>query len=122
MNLTYRQFAAQRHVPPFDWSTDGCTPPTPSAWATVFRPACVMHDFGYRNYGGGLRLDPGEERRAWVDRRFLEEMRRVCADRPSEPGFDCAGAAQTMYTAVRSFGSTAWYGTPSRASGQQGPE
>lgn len=64
MNLTYRQFASTPHIPPFNWTTDGCSVPGGSLpYRKVFRPACVQHDFGYRNYGARheLKLDPTRE-------------------------------------------------------------
>ncbi|WP_159030810.1 phospholipase A2 [Streptomyces sp. 769] len=111
MARTYRQFPtyAQQHEKPFDWTTDGCSPPTPRPWAKVFHDACVIHDFGYRNYGGeGLRLDPTEARRKTIDDRLLEEMLRICRDQPNALP-DCPGAARTMYQVVRQFGSTAFH-------------
>ncbi|MEU3353435.1 phospholipase A2 [Streptomyces sp. NPDC037389] len=112
MARTYREFPAyaRRHEKPFDWDTDGCSPPTPRSWAKVFHDACVIHDFGYRNYGGGgLRLDPVEPRRERIDDRFLEEMLRICRDRPDVLA-NCAGTARTMHQAVRQYGGSAFYG------------
>ncbi|MCC3776808.1 phospholipase A2 [Streptomyces sp. UNOB3_S3] len=111
MARTYREFPAyaRQHEKPFDWTTDGCTHPTPRSWAKVFHDACVIHDFGYRNYGGGgLRLDPTEARRKSVDDRFLEEMLRICRDRP-DALTNCPGAARTMHQAVRQYGGAAFY-------------
>ncbi|MET9414704.1 phospholipase A2 [Streptomyces klenkii] len=114
MARTYQQFAvhARQREAPFDWDTDGCSPPTPTEWAAVFRPACVMHDFGYHNYGNHgstrLRLDPTEARRTAIDNRFLQEMHRICDDQPHALG-NCRGAARTMYSAVRLYGGRAFH-------------
>ncbi|MEW2576842.1 phospholipase A2 [Streptomyces syringium] len=116
MSQTYQEFAesAQKQEAPFDWSTDSCSPPTPTAWAKAFHRACVMHDFGYRNYGSpgpkGLHpLDPTENRRLAIDNRFLQEMQRICDDQPGVLP-DCRGAAQLMHRAVRLLGGPAFYG------------
>ena len=89
--------------PPFDGSTDGCTS-TPEAWALTFDGPCQQHDFGYRNLGRGLRLRPTRAGRAWVDRRFLAELRRVCAERfAGRTRTACRGRARAMHLAVRLF-------------------
>ena len=104
MNQTYKQFPAyaQHREAPFDWTTDGCSAPTPWPWSRVFRAACVMHDFGYRNYGNQgsthLRLDPTEKRRNWIDDRLLVEMNRICDD--GRLGLPCKAAAKTIHSAV----------------------
>ncbi|MFK8912195.1 phospholipase A2 [Streptomyces sp. YS-3] len=111
MARTYREFPtyAQQHEKPFDWGTDGCSPPTPRLWAQVFHDACLIHDFGYHNYGGQrLRLDPTEARRTSIDDRLLEEMLRICHDRPGALA-NCPGTARTMYQAVRQYGGPAFY-------------
>ncbi len=90
-------------VEPFDWSTDGCTH-TPASWAVTFDGPCQQHDFGYRNLGHGLRLRPTQAARAWVDRRLLAELRRVCSERfAGLAATRCRGRARAMYTAVRLF-------------------
>lgn len=104
MNRTYGQFPAyaQHREAPFDWNTDGCTG-TPWPWSKVFRAACVMHDFGYRNYGRQgttrLQLDPTDNRRKWIDDRLLQEMKRICND--GRLGIPCKTAAVTIHRAVR---------------------
>ncbi|WP_433232236.1 phospholipase A2 [Actinomadura formosensis] len=67
----------------FDWTDDGCSGRDqiggPSnVYRNLFNQPCQLHDFGYRNFGNGLQLDRTETRRAWIDSRFLTEMRRVC--------------------------------------------
>ena len=108
--LPYRDFLAAKAgapVQPFDWSSDGCSR-TPPAWAAVFDGPCEQHDFGYRNFGNGLRLDRTEARRAWVDRRLLAGLREVCSER--YPGMArtaqwllCRTKARLMWMAVRTF-------------------
>ena len=79
--LPYTVFAreAQQRRSPFDWSTDGCSR-TPRALARRFAGPCRQHDFAYRNLGRGLRLDASDATRRWVDDRFLDELRRRCAE------------------------------------------
>lgn len=91
----------------YDWTTDGCTL-TPRPWALSFRPACRLHDFGYRNYGRGLRLGRDERTRRWIDGRFRTEMLRLCAARPARRYARslCRIEASTMYLVVR--GANYW--------------
>jgi hypothetical protein len=98
----------------FDWTTDGCSGPTGllppfGAWTDIFREPCELHDFGYRNFGKGLRLQPTPLRRYSVDRMFRREMRRICATwvNPFERA-TCRRAAQTMYTAVVTYPGNYW--------------
>ncbi|QGV76925.1 phospholipase A2 [Streptomyces ficellus] len=114
MNLTYRDFARTPRVEPFDWSTDGCSVPTGYApYSEVFRPACVQHDFGYRNYGAnhGLALDPTRETKNWIDGRFRTEMERVCQDTSYTPlaHFNCVNAARAYFVAVNVAGDPAFF-------------
>lgn len=111
MQLDTTAFAALRASPArpaaYDWTTDGCTL-TPPRWALRFRPACWLHDFGYRNYGRGLTLGRDERTRRWIDGRFRTEMLRLCAARP--PGRYarslCRVEASTMHLIVR--GANYW--------------
>lgn len=116
MSLTYAEFAevAARREKPFDWSTDGCTAlgaPNLGNWQQVFRPACVQHDFGYRNFGrrGELDLDPTEARRTWIDDRFLVEMRRICSDTGQGLLSTCHLTAQVVHGGVRNAGGVFFF-------------
>ncbi|MGP3988864.1 phospholipase A2 [Streptomyces sp. 3N207] len=114
MGLSYQEFAKARHVAPFNWTTDGCSVPIGLApYSEVFRPACVQHDFGYRNYGRDheLKLDPTRKTKNWIDGRFRTEMRRICADRyPEQRRFhNCRSAAETYYLGVQIGGDGAFF-------------
>ncbi|MGI5478954.1 phospholipase A2 [Streptomyces lavendofoliae] len=114
MNLTYRGFARTPHVEPFNWTTDGCSVPVGFApYSQVFRPACVQHDFGYRNYGAHheLRLSPTRETKNWIDGRFRTEMERICQDTYVShlAGLNCANAARAYYVAVSLGGDAAFF-------------
>lgn len=105
MNLTYEDFARAPHTAPFNWTTDGCSVPSGfTPYSKVFKPACVLHDFGYRNYGGNheLKLSPERETKNWVDGRFRTEMKRICDDRYKTPlrHRGCRTAAAAYYEAV----------------------
>lgn len=105
LSLDHHAFLAEKAAapPPFDWSTDGCTA-TPPTWAATFDGPCQQHDFGYRNLGHGLRLRATNAARAWVDRRLLAELRRVCAERfAALAATRCRIRARAMYVAVRLF-------------------
>lgn len=110
MNLTAEEFAAHEHVSPFDWSTDGCTASLPG-YGETFKQPCMQHDFGYRNYGGQgkLKLSPTEETRAWIDKRFLQEMNRVCDEPAIADEKDCRNNATAMWVGVTIFGGAFFY-------------
>jgi hypothetical protein len=68
---------------------------------------CKQHDFGYRNFGGSLRLDPTESRRRSVDDWFYGRMNARCGVwwiRYSGNELVCRTNALLYYTAVRHFG------------------
>ncbi|MBO8185641.1 phospholipase A2 [Streptomyces spirodelae] len=114
MNLPYGEFARAPHVPPFNWTTDGCSVPTGYApYSEVFRPACVQHDFGYRNYGGNheLKLDPTRKTKNWIDGRFRTEMRRICDDSYKTPlrHTNCVNASRAYYLAVQLAGDSSFF-------------
>lgn len=95
----------------FDWTDDGCSGAevigaVSLTYRNLFNQPCQLHDFGYRNLGAGLQLDRTEDRRAWIDSRFLSEMRRLCNSRyarnPASLG-DCHAKALLVYGAVRNL-------------------
>lgn len=119
----------------FDMSSNGCSVKGAKKYlpddlvdnfARIFRKSCVIHDFGYRNFGPGeLGLQRkylnGKQKqwgaiglREYIDRRFLVTMDRTCArrDRPGGPDdghWDwCDRAAEAFYIVVRNFGDDAW--------------
>lgn len=98
----------------FDWTSDGCSGPTgwlppAGAWSSIFNGPCQLHDFGYRNFGKGLRLQRSEARRRWVDYRFGKEMFRVCSTWSNRPDkIACYQAARTMYRAVTAWPLNYW--------------
>lgn len=115
MNLSYNGFADDSRVEPFNWTKDGCSVPVKfTPYRNVFRQACNQHDFGYRNYGKGkystLKLSPTAKTKDWIDKRFLAEMRRTCADQ--DRGATCRGAANAYHYVVQNHKSakTAFYG------------
>ncbi len=119
MNLSYSDFVNYKvggsHPFPFDFSSDGCSQPTPAGLDVKFDQPCQQHDFGYRNYGRGYMLEASEQTRLWIDDRFLVEMDRLCHDQ--HQGFAqqgnlqvCLYQAQVIYDNVRRFGSGAFFG------------
>lgn len=92
------------HPTPFDWSSDGCSnsPDRPAGFN--FAPACWRHDFGYRNFLHGLRLDPSAARRAAIDRRLADDLASLCARERSTRRASCRHIAVVYVTAVRLWG------------------
>lgn len=112
MNLSYDDFARAPREEPFEWSTDGCSHPLADP---DMRPACVQHDFGYRNFGNhyALKLEPTRRRKDWIDSRFHIEMVRICDDKYKpelpEAWATCNDHASVMFTAVSLFGDSSFF-------------
>lgn len=95
----------------FDWTDDGCSGHeqigfVSNIYRDLFNQPCRQHDFGYRNFGKGLTLDRTELMRAWIDSRFLAEMKRLCNN--SFPSWwqtvnrqTCFKTADVVHAAVR---------------------
>lgn len=109
MNLTADDFGLAPQNPPFDWSNNECSGPT----RPEFTPACVQHDFGYRNYGarGDLGFAVIRDTKDWIDQRFHEEMYRICEDYASVPqaATQCVQDADNAFTAVQLFGDSSFF-------------
>jgi len=103
----------------FDWTDDGCSGReqiglVSNVYRNLFNQPCRQHDFGYRNFGKGLTLERTEQRRAFIDGRFLYEMKRVCNN--SFPRWwqfankqTCFKTADGVYGAVRVLSNwSAW--------------
>lgn len=104
------------------WKTDGCSIPTAIAnripdsverklegW---FHNPCVIHDFGYRNYGahaGGLALNSTSARRASIDSHFKDNMAAACDNFGFFERIACYGAREIFYGAVRVGGGASFY-------------
>lgn len=107
-----RKYAHKGSNRRFNWSADGCSNPpgTDLDFKDDFTPACILHDFGYRNFGRGLKLGRNEDTRGWIDDRFLSEMRRICNnDVPWTDIAFCHGAAGAWWTSLRHGGRDAFY-------------
>ncbi|MEU9995437.1 phospholipase A2 [Streptomyces sp. NPDC050848] len=110
---------SQHDVYGFTWANNGCNyigGATRFAGLPDFTPACVRHDFGYKNYKEALGVDgwrdgvPGVTNgspKKHIDRVFLEDMIAMCdTGRAKAPaGMGCATAAKLMYEAVNRMGS-----------------
>lgn len=111
MNLTYKKFAQAPREKPFEWSTDGCSSPI---YDRDMIPACVQHDFGYRNFGNhyALKLEVTRARKDWIDKRFQTEMHRICDHKYTRGSSNhdvCGRNADIMYTAVQLFGDSSYF-------------
>ncbi len=103
----------QQKPGPFNWSDDGCSiikyaVPQDEAW---FHDACTRHDFGYRNYGNGLRLQRDDGTKQQIDSRLLDDMHYICNNRlPLVDYPPCMVRAQYIYEGVNDGGGFAFYG------------
>ncbi|MBA2254601.1 MAG: hypothetical protein H0W07_05775 [Chloroflexi bacterium] len=95
---------------PFDWHDDGCSnsPDRPEGYN--FLPACKRHDFGYRNYGHGLKASPLDSTRAYVNYRFKVDLYNECAKHSGPSGSYCRFIADGYVAAVVDFGGPSFYG------------
>lgn len=95
--------AARDQAPrPYNWSTDTCAGEFPDAFMA---DPCLRHDFGYRNYGNGIRLERDEATRNWIDDIFLQDMLAQCQKPEFLLAFPaCATQAVIYYEAVRNGG------------------
>lgn len=101
------QRAKGNHPSPFDWNDNGCSSPIDISGAYNFNKACERHDFGYRNYGHGLTVNPTDGQRAAVDGQFLKDMRAWCS--ANSPTGGCELAARAYYGAVRQKGGSSFF-------------
>lgn len=119
----------------FDFTNDGCSVPKALAvlfigyitkYDSDFLPACIQHDFGYRN-SDIVGLDEYDAR-LQVDEIFRDNMLKACEAYPPQPiGFfpnispfsrdreECQRAAEVYFRGVRVGGATSWqaYAFPS---------
>ncbi|OMI84722.1 hypothetical protein BSZ07_36220 [Streptomyces sp. M1013] len=104
----------------FKWSTNKCNAPAPnSVGGYDFTPACIRHDFGYRNYRdlfGETNFRTQPNGRALIDEIFLQDMDAIC-DAHAQPNqyvpvpdtaaaAGCKAAAQTYYRVL--VGKSLW--------------
>lgn len=70
----------------FDWSSDDCSVPRAVKFvvpatgigSVVFADQCKQHDFGWRNYGNGLRLSRTAGTKLAIDSHFGSLMQARC--------------------------------------------
>lgn len=96
------EYAAQDRAPfaGLDWSRNGCSAPDGLGlgYRELFRPACNVHDFAYRNLG---REAHTPENRLRSDAALLRNLQTICGSlaRAQRPG--CLAAASAYVRAVR---------------------
>lgn len=96
------EYAAQARAPfaGLDWSRNGCSAPTGLGlgYRELFRPACNVHDFAYRNLGREART---ADNRLRSDAALLRNLQTICRSlaRAQRPG--CLAAASAYVRAVR---------------------
>jgi len=111
MMLPFPEFLAvkEQEPEPFDWGDDGCSV-VGVLVPEEFNVVCTRHDFGYRNYGNGLRLGPDEAIRHWIDRTLLNDLQYTCEQIRSGAELDlCKNVtAHIIYDGVRVFGGSGY--------------
>lgn len=90
-----------------DWGRDGCSAPDGLGlgYREDFRPACNVHDFGYRNLKVFERTDAN---RKTTDEAFHGNMDGICAAKSWYKRPACYSAAYAYYQAVRVGGSSSF--------------
>ncbi|MDW8358507.1 phospholipase A2 [Thermus sp.] len=103
-------YARRQDYPQFDWSRDGCSAPEGLGlgYRETFRPACNVHDFGYRNFPRFPELY-NERGRRLADDNFLVNMNAICRPMGLMNRAACYSAAHAYYWAVRAFGGGHFY-------------
>lgn len=101
--------AKAREPGPFDWSDNGCSGVSSTPGGFNFLPACKRHDFGYRNYGNGLKASPLDSTRAFVDATFRQDLYDHCSRYGPSEAADCYTFANIYYAGVRIGGGGAFY-------------
>lgn len=111
-----------------NWSNDLCSGPdglefvVGGVWWEKFWPACVRHDFGYRNFGvngdpaiRGLTFEENTVtayRRSQIDDLFRADMNEVCRKQSLLLRQSCRLSAAAFYNGVHftSWGHNAFFG------------
>ncbi|OLV19574.1 phospholipase A2 [Deinococcus marmoris] len=90
-----------------DWGRDGCSVPTGLglSYREDFRPACNVHDFGYRNLKVYQRTDAN---RKTTDQAFHTNMNAICAAKSWYKRPACYSAAFAYYEGVRVGGGSSF--------------
>ena len=93
--------------PGLDWSRDGCSAPDGLGlgYREDFRPACNVHDFGYRNLRVFERTDAN---RKTTDEVFHGNMDVICAAKSWYKRPACYSAAYAYYQGVRIGGGSSF--------------
>ncbi|GMA15083.1 phospholipase [Deinococcus metallilatus] len=99
--------AVNAQYPGLDWSRDGCSAPdgVGLGYREDFRPACNVHDFGYRNLKVYQRTDAN---RLATDDAFYVNMKGICAAKSWYKEPPCYAAAYAYYQGVRLGGSSSF--------------
>ena len=99
------QVGGRALYPGLDWSRDGCSAPPglDLGYGEVFRPACNIHDFGYRNL---KVLERTPENRETTDHAFYADMRAICAALVWIKQPECGAAALIYESGVRLGGES----------------
>lgn len=112
---TYSNFVRERASPNYPglvwWGYDGCSAPkyTGLGYRDDFRPACDVHDFGYRNLPHLISIPYWPYNRARTDLAFLRNMRSICEAKVWYKEPPCFAAAQAYYEVVNVAGIVKWH-------------
>ncbi|ULH16405.1 phospholipase [Deinococcus sp. KNUC1210] len=105
----YAAYAASSTLPypGLDWSRDGCSAPDGLGlgYREDFRPACNVHDFGYRNLKVYERTDAN---RKTTDEVFHGNMDIICAAKSWYKRPACYAASYAYYQGVRIGGASSF--------------
>ena len=102
----YAAYAAGGPYPGLDWSRDGCSAPDGLGlgYREDFRPACNVHDFGYRNLKVYERTG---DNRAATDEALYSNLKTICAAKSWAARPACS-AAYVYYKGVRVGGNSSF--------------
>jgi len=95
---------------PFNWTDDSCSGPTGPDIDSLFDAACQRHDFGYRNFGRGLQLEPTRARKDMIDDTLYRDAQNLCEIYAKDALPACSDLAHGMRFAVSNFADSAFFG------------
>ena len=107
-NGQYASYAGTAQpYPGLDWSRDGCSAPDGLGlgYREDFRPACNVHDFGYRNLKVYQRTDSN---RKTTDEALYSNTKAICTAKSWYKRPPCYAAAYAYYEAVRAGGGSSF--------------
>ncbi|MCD0157317.1 phospholipase [Deinococcus sp. 14RED07] len=107
----YRSQKASPRYSGLDWRSNGCSAPSGFGlgYSETFRPACDVHDFGYRNLPDLTNKVTWPYNKTRTDNAFLDNMQAICAAKSLVKRPACYAAATAYHRVVLVAGWANWH-------------